>query len=123
MRCQGALIMNPWWLQHVEFQHRKRIENKSAGSVSLPRSLAIKVANVKYKDMMDMCTSRGQFLAGCNLQFISALMLKFKVHYLMLGEEIAKKVRIRPTAPLPPHAREARPALPVRCLTRPWRWR
>ncbi len=72
---------------------RDQVENKSAASVSLPRALEVKVAEAKYRTVLDKCTARGQFLAGCNPQFLSALLVKLKVVFLMLGEEIVKKVR------------------------------
>lgn len=35
--------------KHFQFQHQKNVQNKAAASVTLPRSLQIKVADAKYK--------------------------------------------------------------------------
>jgi hypothetical protein len=77
--------------KHVEFQHKKKVENKVALSMVLPKSLAVKVAECKYKSVMEKCTARRQLFDGCHSQFISDLLLRMHVVYLMLGEEIAKK--------------------------------
>jgi hypothetical protein len=76
---------------HVEFQHRKKVENKAALSMELPKSLAVKVADCKYKALLEKCMARGQLFSGCNNQFINDLLIRLHVVYLMLGEEIAKK--------------------------------
>jgi hypothetical protein len=77
-------------VKHFEFQHKKAIENKSS-RVDLPRSLEIKVANFKYRSVVAGCTARGQVFAGCNLQFLNALLTRLRVVFLMPGEEVFKK--------------------------------
>ena len=76
--------------RHFEFQHRKAIENQS-NHIQLPKSLQIKVANSKFRSVMERCTSRGQVFSGCNAQFLNALLTKLRIVFFMPGEAIFKK--------------------------------
>lgn len=76
--------------RHFEFQHRKAIENQSS-DIKLPKSLQIKVANSKFRSVMERCTARGQVFSGCNQQFLNALLTRLSIVFLMPSEEIFKK--------------------------------
>ncbi len=59
--------------------------------MELPKAIAIKVADSKFKAVLDKCMARGRLFDGCHQQFINDLMVRLNVVYLMLGEEIAKQ--------------------------------
>ena len=92
--CEGKMLpldLRDKIFKHLEFQHRKKVENKAALSMDLPKSLAIKVAECKYKAVLDKCMARGQLFCGCPPQFVNDLLLRLHVVYLMLGEEIVRQ--------------------------------
>ena len=55
------------------------------------RSLAIKVSNCKYRNVIERCTARGEVFHGCNRQFLNTLLMKLKLVFYMPHEEIFKK--------------------------------
>jgi ankyrin repeat protein len=57
----------------------------------LPKSLEIKVANSKFRSVMDRCTARGQVFSTCNPQFLNALLTRLRLVFLMPNEQIFKK--------------------------------
>ena len=54
-------------------------------------SLAIRVSQCKYLEVLEKCTHRGEIFFGCDQQFINALLMKLKVVFYMPNEEILKK--------------------------------
>lgn len=77
--------------RHFKFQRQKAKRNKASTFVSLPRSLAVKVANAQYREVVDKSCVRGGAFFGCNNFFLDALMVKLHEKYLMPGEEFIRK--------------------------------
>jgi len=76
---------------HFEFQYRKTLENQASELVELPRSLAVKVSECKYRAVIDKCAARGDAFYNCEEQFLNTMLLKLKVVFYMPGEEIIRK--------------------------------
>ncbi len=45
----------------------------------LPKSLELKVADCKYRSVIDKCAVRGNIFFGCDKSFLSAMLVKLKV--------------------------------------------
>jgi len=77
--------------RYLHFQHEKNVKNKAAASMSLPTSLELKVADCKYRYVIDKCMLRGNVFFNCDNNFLSALLVKLKVVHIMPGEEFVSK--------------------------------
>ncbi|KAK3239416.1 hypothetical protein CYMTET_50659 [Cymbomonas tetramitiformis] len=75
---------------YFQYQHEKRMEN-AAADISLPHSLAVKVANHKFMDSLNKNTVKGELFSGCTPQFLNAIVVKLREVYLMPGEELMRK--------------------------------
>lgn len=65
--------------QYLHFQFEKNVQNKAAFSVVLPKSLAIKVADSKYRSILDKCSLKGGCLHACDANFLNAMLVKLNV--------------------------------------------
>lgn len=64
--------------RYLEFSYRKSKENYGA-TIDLPHVLALKVASVQFKHVVDTCTVQGAPLRGCSDMFINALMFNLQM--------------------------------------------
>ena len=74
---------------YLEFQFEKN--RKNAVDVELPKSLRIKVANAKYREIVDKCVTAGRAFAGCKDQFLNAMLVKLHVSHFMSGDFVVKR--------------------------------
>jgi len=82
--------------RYYQFRFKKDKQNSvsSLSQIHLPKSLRIKVANAKYRAIVDKCVTAGRALAGCNGQFINAMLVKLHVSHVMPGDDIVKRDEI-----------------------------
>lgn len=72
------------------FQYVKARENQ-AGSVELPRSLAMQVASCQFKDLMDRCAQRNGIFYRSSEQFLEVIMTLLTEQWKLPGEELMAK--------------------------------
>ena len=73
----------PMNLQHrmmayLEFQYRKMSKHYGSRSISLPRTLLMRVVTCQFQKVVDTCTVRGAPLNECNPQFLTLILLNLK---------------------------------------------
>ena len=56
-------------------EHRKNVQNSVLTVKDLPQSLSIKVANAKYKGMLEKSSLRGKSFQGCSKPFFNTLAI------------------------------------------------
>ena len=75
-------------LSYFEFQQQKAMDSDGSRILrALPDSLRMKVASHQYSHVIQR---NSQLFKGCNLQFLSQLMLKLREMYLMPGETLIR---------------------------------
>ena len=79
---------------YFEFQHRKNVQNSVLTVKDLPQSLSIKVANAKYKGMLEKTSLRGKSFQGCSKPFFNTLATLLKTVHVMPGEEVVRRDEI-----------------------------